>query len=102
MLTIKIPMLSNFSLGQLVCTNGVNKKIEQDNEFKKFVEESLARYTNSDWGDACNEDVKMNNDAIRNGDRILAVYTQKNTDVTIWIITECDRSVTTILFPNEY
>ena len=40
MLTIKIPMLSNFSLGQLVCTNRINDKIEQDNEFKKFVEES--------------------------------------------------------------
>lgn len=53
-------------------------------------------------GDTCNVDAKMNNDAIRNGDRILAVYTQKNTDVTIWIITEWDRSVTTILFPNEY
>ena len=77
MLTIKIPMLSNFSLGLLVCTNRINDKIEQDNKFKKFVEESLARYTSSDWGDACNEDVKMNNDAIRNGDRILAVYTQK-------------------------
>lgn len=77
MLTIKIPMLSNFSLGQLVCTNRINDKIEQDNEFKKFVEESLARYTSSDWGDTCNEDVKMNNDAIRNGDRILDVYTQK-------------------------
>lgn len=82
MLTIKIPMLSNFSLGRLVCTNRINDKIEQDNEFKKFVEESLARYTS--------------------GDRLLAVYTQKNTDVTIWIITEWDRSVTTILFPNEY
>lgn len=77
MLTIKIPMLSNFSLGLLVCTNRINDKIEQDNEFKKFVEESLTRYTSSDWGDTCNEDVKMNNDAIRNGDRILAVYTQK-------------------------
>lgn len=85
MLTIKIPMLSNFSLGRLVCTNRINDKIEQDNEFKKFVEESLARYASGDWGD-----------------RILAVYTQKNTDVTIWIITEWDRSVTTILFPNEY
>ena len=53
MLTIKIPMLSNFSLGQLVCTNRINDKIEQDNEFKKFVEESLARYTSSDWGDTC-------------------------------------------------
>jgi hypothetical protein len=58
MLTIKIPMLSNFSLGLLVCTNRINDKIEQDNKFKK--------------------------------------------DVTIWIITEWDRSVTTILFPNEY
>ena len=77
MLTIKIPMLSNFSLGQLVCTNRINDKIEQDNEFKKFVEESLARYTSSDWGDTCNVDAKMNNDAIRNGDRILAVYTKK-------------------------
>lgn len=36
MLTIKIPMLSNFSLGLLVCTNRINDKIEQDNKFKNL------------------------------------------------------------------
>ena len=52
-------------------------------------------------GITCEEDAEMNTEAVNNGDdRILAVY--KTCKGNIWIITEWDRSVTTILFPSEY
>lgn len=93
-------MDAKFELGRVVITKGAAERLENDDEFYAFVEESLARYTQGDWGDTCDEDKKTNDAAIKDNDRILAVYKYENT--TIWIITECDRSVTTILFPSEY
>jgi hypothetical protein len=61
---------------------------------------SLARHMRGDWGDVCAEDKAANNAALRNGDRILSVYHSNETK--FWIITEWDRSVTTILLPCEY
>lgn len=93
-------MDAKFELGRVVITKGAAERLENDDKFYAFVEESLARYTQGDWGDTCDEDKKTNDAAIKDNDRILAVYKYENT--TIWIITECDRSVTTILFPSEY
>lgn len=94
-------MDAKFELGRVVITKGAAERLENDDEFYAFVEESLARYTQGDWGDTCDEDKKTNDAAIKDNDRILAVYKYNDT-TTIWIITECDRSVTTILFPSEY
>lgn len=98
-----------FNLGQTVMTRGVADKIARDEEFAKFVVNSMGRYKKGDWGDLCEDDKKMNDDAIANGDdRILASYIfDPNDDDTfgegkIYIITEWDRSATTILFPSEY
>ena len=93
-------MDAKFELGRVVITKGAAERLENDDEFYAFVEESLARYTQGDWGDTCDEDKKTNDAAIKDNDRILAVYKYENT--TIWIITEWDRSVTTVLFPSEY
>lgn len=90
-----------FSFGQVVMTRGVNAQISRSIEFSKFILESIAKYRNCDWGDLCEEDKKMNDQAVKNGDdRILARYNNK--EGNIYIITEWDRSVTTILFPSEY
>ena len=94
-------MDAKFELGRVVITKSAAERLENDDEFYAFVEESLARYTHGDWGDTCDEDKKTNDAAIKDNDRILAVYKYNDT-TTIWIITECDRSVTTILFPSEY
>ena len=59
------------------------------------------RHIRGDWGDTCEEDREQNDISVVEGKRILAVY-KYNDDTTIWIITEWDRSVTTILFPHEY
>lgn len=91
-----------FDLGRIVMTAGIAEKVESDRNFKLFVIDSLESYKWCDWGDTCKDDKKLNDDALKNGDRILAVYIQPKTDTKIWIITEWDRSVTTILFPDEY
>lgn len=93
-------MSKKIELGQTVMTRGIADKIEKDDKFAEFVKSSLEKYINCDWGDTCTEDKANNNYALKTNDRILAVY--KSSDTTIWIITEWDRSVTTILFPEEY
>lgn len=87
--------------GQWVMTRGINSKMEKDKEFAKFVFESVRRYVYQDWGDTCKEDWKMNDDAVKHGDdRIVAKYNNSCGD--IFIITEWDRSATTILLTEEY
>ena len=91
-----------FDLGQVVVSKGVEDKTKEDRSFRVFVQVSIGRYVHRDWGQTCDEDAKANNREIQNGDRILALYKQPKTDTTIRIITEADRSVTTILFPDEH
>lgn len=94
--------MDKFEYGQLVATADMTVKMESDDAFKDFVFESIKRYSSCDWGDTCDEDKQLNDDAVKNGERVLAVYACPATGEKIWIITEWDRSVTTILFPDEY
>lgn len=94
--------MGKFETGQVVVTAGVAAEMQQNPGFIKFVLESFKRYEVGDWGNTCPDDAKINEKAVKNGDdRILAVYEDKKYE-KIWIITEWDRSVTTILFPEEY
>lgn len=95
-------MKTAFELGHLMATRGITDRMNEDPVFGYFVFESLIKYIECNWGDTCEEDAAMNNDAVANGDRILAVYKRSATDETIWIVTEWDRSATTVLFPDEY
>ena len=89
-----------FKLGQVVMTKGIASALEEDENFAMEVNTALAKYQLGDWGVTCDEDAEMNDVAVQVGERILAVYeTYKG---NIWIITEWNRSVTTILFPSEY
>ena len=95
-------MQNGFELGQLVMTIGVNNKVAENSKFARFVMESLRRHVNCDWGDMCQEDNQENNLALREGGlRIFSAYNAEEMP-KIWIITEADRSATTILFPDEY
>ena len=91
----------NVSLGQPVMTAGVRDKIVEIEGFAKFVAHSLARHMGGDWGDLTIEDKEENEFSLREGYRLLSAYTADGLP-KIWIITERDRSVTTILFPDEY
>ena len=78
-------------------TRNIAAKMRKDDNFAKFVYECVGKYRRCDWGDTCKEDWKMNDSAVENGDdRIVAKYDN------IFIITEWDRSITTILFTEEY
>lgn len=91
-----------FELGQTVVTAAIDKRMKLDWGFAAFVQMSLERYVQGDWGDTCEEDKQTNEDALRDGERLLAVYIYPKTGRKIWIITEWDRSATTILFPEDY
>lgn len=93
--------MGKFELGKTVVTKGVARKMEEHPDFRLFVNDSLNRYSECDWGDTCGEDKKAVDYAVEHGERILAVY-EHDKFPTIWIITEWDRSVTTVLFPEEY
>ena len=92
---------ARFTLGQVVCTRGVNDVIAEDSRFAKFVTESLGRHILGDWGDLCESDKKENEYALGKYLRLLSSYNYDETK-RIWIITEADRSSTCILFSEEY
>lgn len=94
-----------FETGPLVQTAGIANEIKKDSKFSMQVATSLNRYIQGDWGDLCEDDKELNNNAVKsNDDRILAAYNLNTAEGTkkIYIITEWDRSVTTILFASEY
>lgn len=89
------------TLGTTVMTRGIATVCEEDETFAKEVRDAFTKYCECDWGDLCKEDSQMNDEALENGnDRILAHYKTSRDD--IYIITEWDRSATTILFTHEY
>lgn len=93
--------MKDFDLGNLYLTRGINEEISADEQFADDINTAMQKYRNCDWGEIPEEDLKSNDLAIETGeDRILASYdTNKG---AVWIITECDRSATTIFFPREY
>lgn len=98
-------MKKKFDIGRLLTTASVFSQMQENMDFGKFVMSSLERYRKCDWGDTNEDDALMNDDAVACGDRILASYVFKDNDgntENVWIITESDRSATTILFPHEY
>ena len=89
-----------FPLGRVVWTRGVNDLVAVDSSFAKFVMDSLKRHANCDWGELAVEDKRENDFSLDKQLRLLSSY--QHDDIKIWIITEADRSATTILFPEEY
>jgi len=92
---------AKFDSGKVVVTRGVNHFMADDEKFAAFVFESLRRHLSGDWGELCNEDKESNEGALLDGDRLFSAYTSPGLP-PIWIITERDRSSTTVLLPDEY
>ena len=84
------------SLGSVRVTPGVRSALTPNDLIT-----SLARHFEGDWGEGDEHDWKQNDDAVNSGLRILSSYVARD-GVKFWIITEHDRSATTILLPNEY
>jgi hypothetical protein len=95
---ISVVSQPRFPTGQLIVTAGVDELIRHG---RLNPSAYLARHLSGDWGDLCDEDRRLNDTALRSGDRLLASY-RVAPDLKLWIITEWDRSVTTLLLPEEY
>ena len=89
---------SKFDFGRVVATTTLANYCEKK-EFSMLP--YLIRHANGDWGDVCKEDWKSNDEALKNGLRLLSEYKLPD-GRRIWIITEWDRSATTLLFPEDY
>jgi hypothetical protein len=90
--------MSRFNPGQIVATPGSLAAIEASGE---SVSTYLNRHAAGDWGDLKPEDRREKEFSLKAGLWIMSVYKLK-TGVTIWVITEADRSSTCILLPDEY
>lgn len=90
--------LPKFQLGRTVMTRGVHALVASG-QFNPLP--FLLRHARGDWGDLCDEDVKSNNQALRLEGRLMSSY-KVGEMLILWIITEWDRSVTTLLLPSEY
>lgn len=99
-----------FPLGQIVATPGALDVLA---EYPEAAANILTRHASGDWGEVCKEDAAENELSVREGFRIVSVYQLDNAlagaaqeppdpRARVWIITERDRSATTILLPEEY
>lgn len=85
-------------LGQVVATPGALEALAASGQ---SPQEFLDRHVLGDWGDLDAGDKRLNDEALRDGGRILSAYSTK-TGTTLWVITEADRSSTCILLPSDY
>lgn len=95
----------SFPLGQMVMTATVANIIAEDAGFAAFSAACMKRHMSGDWGEMDTEDIDCNNRALVEGSRLFSSYKMPKPigrDDKLWIITEADRSATTILFPSEY
>lgn len=85
-----------FNSGVIVVTRAAEAKLSPVDVIR-----SLSRHLSGDWGELCDEDWQENEIALVEGNRLFSSYVVAE-NVKLWIITECDRSVTTLLLPSDY
>ena len=87
-----------FPLGRLVATPGALAALHKAGQSPA---EFLSLHVRGQWGDIPQEDRQENEYSLKRGFRLLSSYRTKANE-TIWVVTESDRSVTTLLLPTEY
>ena len=92
--------MSKLNLGQVVATSGIADFVSDDIPRNIALRNLLIRHANGDWGDVDEEDHSANDIALLQGNRVLSSY--RLADRKVWVITDADRSSTTVLFPEEY
>ncbi len=88
-----------FEPGIIVGTPGALARLEESHVSPASL---LSRHLSGDWGEVDDSDRQENQAALANGWRIMSVYELPGTAEVVWVITEHDRSVTTLLLPEEY
>lgn len=95
-MTTRIIPIAVFRLGHVVTTPNALQSLNQ-----KDILKGLQLHQAGDWGHLEASDWEANDQALTQGTRILSVYNAEN-GTKFWIITEADRSVTTVLLPEDY
>ena len=91
----------NYFLGKTVTTKEIHSTISKNKKFANEITNCLQKYITCDWGQISQEDKEMNNNAVKTDDgRIFAAY--DTSEGKVYIVTEHDRSATTILFAHGY
>lgn len=88
--------IARFRLGHIVATPSALEHLDQED-----ILSGIQRHQAGDWGEVCEEDRKENELSLEKGFRLLSVY-HAASGTKFWIITEADRSVTTVLLPEDY
>ena len=88
-----------FELGRVIATPDALDALQENNT---NITELLIRHVGGDWGNLSDEDRLENEQSVKNGWRILSSYPINVRGGKVWIITEADRSATTLLLPSEY
>ena len=88
-----------FKTGSEMMTAGIGELVRTG--YGREIQACMRRHKRGDWGDLSEEDKQVNEDALKNGERLLSAYDLSN-GAHIYIITEWDRSVTTVLLASEY
>jgi len=91
-------MESMLSLGRIIMTKGISEKVADNKEFASFITRSLQRHSRGDRGDLSEKDKK--GFSLKEGLRIFSMYHYG--EERIWIVTETDRSATTVSLLEEY
>jgi len=91
----KVPV-ALFRLGQIVATPNALSKLTSDDVLR-----GIQRHQSGDWGDVDEHDRSANDQALTDGTRLFSVY-HSAAGLKFWIITEADRSSTTVLMPEDY
>ena len=92
-----------FPLGQIVATPGALEALQDS---AQSPADFIKRHARGDWGELSRDDARLNNEALKNGSRILSAY-KTSSGTKLWIITEAtdengQRAATTILLPSDY
>ncbi len=97
--------MTKFDVGHLVITATAQDKLDSRGpEAWAMLHTAFHAYTGGNWGNIDEHDRRQNEEALTLGNRLLGAYTigEGNLAFMVWIITEADRSVTTILLPEDY
>jgi hypothetical protein len=98
-----IESVAKFPMGRTVATRAVAARMAEDLMFAQFATKCLVRHASGHWGNLGDEDKAANEKALSESLRLFSSYWFRgNEEDKLWVITEHDRSYTTLLFPSDY
>lgn len=94
--------MAKFPLGTVVATLNLLERVDNEGHLgETTLTDLIRRHSEGDWGDVVEEDRLTNEEGLVDGNRLHSVY-RLSGDLTVWVITEWDRSITTALLPKDY